>query len=206
MDFDPDQILDYYELGAELKSIAAVASAAEAHGILVGQMAGGLKLDGLMWLKQFLLGVGVKREPSEEQRDWFYQLQSLTEKELNDVAMVFRPLLPDDEDPISERLEAVGDWCSGFLAGFGSAGHTHETKLPDEIAGALKDLSEIAKIEINVPGGGDVEEENAYMELVEYLRAVAMLIYTEFGLTRQPMHTMPQEGDNPADETPPTLH
>ena len=61
MDEDPQDILDYYELGAELKRIEAVATSAEAHGILVGQLAGGLKLDGLMWLKQFLMGIGVKR-------------------------------------------------------------------------------------------------------------------------------------------------
>lgn len=200
-DFDADEILDYYELGAELKKVDAVASAAEAHGILVGQLCGGLKLDGLMWLKQFLLGIGVKREPAEDQRAWFYALLDLTGKELANAGMSFQPLLPDDEDPLGDRLEAVGDWCSGFLAGFGSAGHSDDKALSDDITVALKDFAEISKIDVEVTGDSDTEEETAYMELTEYMKTVALLIYTEFGLTRQPVYTMAQDQDQP-----PTLH
>lgn len=207
-DFDPDEILDYYELGAELKKMDAVASPAEAHGILIGQLCGGLKLDGMMWLKQFLMAVGVKREPVEDQRNWFYALQDLSAAELANAGMSFRPLLPDDEDPLSERLEAVGDWCSGFLAGFGSAGHSDEEKLSDDIDAALRDFSEIAKIDTDVDGDSDFEEENAYMELMEYMKTVALLIYTEFGLARQPVHTMARDNGLADDEPPisPTLH
>lgn len=204
MDFDPDQILDYYEFEAELNKIKAVASPAEAHGILVGQLCGGLKLDGLMWLKQYLLGIGVKREPAEEQRNWFYQLQDLTVKELASAELTFKPLLPDDEDPLSERLEAIGDWSSGFLAGFGSSGHTDEKTFPEDITAAIKDLTEISKIDIEVDDEIGFEEETAYLELVEYLKTVALLIYTEFGLTRQPLHTMPQDDETP--DNNPTLH
>ncbi|MCG8315431.1 MAG: UPF0149 family protein [Pseudomonadales bacterium] len=201
MDFDADQILDYYELDAELKKIKAVASAAEAHGILVGQLCGGLKLDGLMWLKQFLIGVGVKREPAEDQRNWFYQLQDLTAKQLASAEMDFQLLLPDDEDPLTERLEAVGDWSSGFLAGYGSSGASAATKeaVPDDMSAALKDLVEISKIDIEVNGDNSFEEENAYVELVEYLKTVALLIYTELGLARQPLHTM--AADDPSNHT-----
>lgn len=208
-DFDPEEILDYYELGAELKKLDAVASAAEAHGILVGQLCGGLKLDGIMWLKQFLMAVGVKREPAEDQRSWFFALQDLSAAELANAGMSFRPLLPDDEDPLSERLEAVGDWCSGFLAGFGSAGHSADKGLSDDIDMALRDFAEISKIDIDVHGDSDFEEENAYMELVEYMKTVALLIYTEFGLSRQPIHTMARDNDEPWDDEPPispTLH
>ena len=207
--FDPDEVLDYYELGAELKKVDAVASAAEAHGILVGQLCGGLKLDGLMWLKQFLLAVGVKREPVEDQRQWFYALEDLTARELADSRLGFRPLLPDDDDPLADRLEAVGDWCSGFMAGFASAGHSADEQLPDDIESAIRDFSEISRIETDVDGDGDIEEENAYMELTEYMKTVAMLIYTEFGLTRQPLHTMPQDSNGQqGDEAShsPTLH
>lgn len=201
MDFDPDQFLDYYEFAAEIKKVDAVASAAEAHGILIGQLSGGLQLDGLMWLKQFLLGIGVKREPVEDQRNWFYQFHEISAKALADAELTFQLLLPDDDDPLEERLEAVGDWCSGFLAGFASAGHADADKLPEDIAAAIKDLVEITKVDIEVEGEVGFEEENAYFQLVEYLKTVALLIYTEFGLSRQPMHTMQQD-----DDTPPTLH
>ncbi|PIE41525.1 MAG: hypothetical protein CSA49_02910 [Gammaproteobacteria bacterium] len=198
MDFDPEQFLDYYEFAAEIKKVASVASAAEAHGILIGQLSGGLKLDGLMWLKQFLMGIGVKREPAEDQRNWFYQFHELTGKALADPELKFQLLLPDDDDPLTERLEAVGDWCSGFLVGFASTGHE---QLPDDIAAAIKDLTEITKIDIEIDGEVGFAEENAYCQLVEYLKTVALLIYTEYGLSRQPLHTM-QTGD----DIPPTLH
>ena len=64
----PEDILDYYELEAELGKIQALTSPSEAHGILCGQLSGGMKADGLAWLKLYLPNLGVKREPWEDSR------------------------------------------------------------------------------------------------------------------------------------------
>lgn len=189
-----DDILDYYELDAELKRVDAVASTAEAHGIMAGQLCGGLKLDGLMWLRQFLIGVGVKREPAEDQRQWFYEFHRLSSEQLQSIEMDFVPLLPDDSEPVPARLDAIGDWASGFLAGFGTSGNDFtDSKIPPDLQSALRDLTEISKIDIDVDDELENDDEIALFELTEYLKLVALLAYTEWGVSRQGLHTMPQD-------------
>ena len=48
-DLAKEQVLDYYELQAELKKMDAASSTEESHGILVGQLCGGNRLEGLSW-------------------------------------------------------------------------------------------------------------------------------------------------------------
>lgn len=190
---EADFFLDYYELEAELKKMQAAASAAEAHGILAGQLAAGLRLEALMWLKQFLPAVGVKREPPEAQREWFYQLRDASKQALASPEFSFTLLLPEDDEPMSQRLEAVGDWASGFLAGFGSVGQPENKPLSADITQAFRDLSEISKIDIEIDDAS-MGDETAYIELVEYLKTVALLCFTEYGIA---------SGDHPAN---PNLH
>ncbi|MEZ5507334.1 MAG: UPF0149 family protein [Gammaproteobacteria bacterium] len=182
MSLQPEDVLDYYELEAELGKIQALASPSEAHGILCGQLSGGMKIDGLSWLKLFLPNLGVKREPAEDAREWFFELRSMTLSELADDQFNFMPILPDDEDPLETRLAALAEWCSGFLAGFGTTGERKKDDFSEDCLMALRDLQQISQVDT------DVEEEemgeHAYFEVLEYVRMAALMLFTEFGLER----------------------
>lgn len=182
MSLQPEDVLDYYELEAELGKIQALASPSEAHGILCGQLSGGLKVDGLSWLQQFLPNLGVKREPWEDSRQWFCELRNLTLTELADDQFNFMPILPDDEDPLETRLIALAEWCSGFLAGFGTTGERKKEQFPEDCLMALRDLQQISQVDTDI----DEEEmgEAAYFEVLEYVRMAALMLFTEFALSR----------------------
>ncbi len=181
----PEDILDYYELEAELGKIQALTSPSEAHGILCGQLSGGMKADGLAWLKLYLPNLGVKREPWEDSREWFFQLRNFTLEELTDDQFNFMPLLPDDEDPLQQRLTSLAEWCSGFLAGFGSTGERKKEDFSEDCLMALRDLQQISQVDT------DVEEEemgeSAFYEVLEYVRMAALMLFTEFALDRDRM-------------------
>jgi uncharacterized protein YgfB (UPF0149 family) len=102
--------------------------------------------------------------------------------------MEFRPLLPDDERELPARVEALGAWCQGFLYGFGAAGTVAGTPLPETVTEVLSDLANISQAGA-VGSASDEVEEEAYAELVEFLRAGVQLIYAELaGLRpRQPL-------------------
>lgn len=191
MSLQPEDVLDYYELEAELGKIQALASPSEAHGILCGQLSGGLKVDGAAWLQQFLPNLGVKREPWEDSRQWFVELRNLTLNELRDDQFNFMPILPDDEDPLSTRLSALAEWCSGFLAGFGTTGERKQQDLPEDCLMALRDLQQISQVDT------DVEEEEmgeaAYFEVLEYVRMAALMLFTEFALERDQDQMVPPD-------------
>lgn len=182
MSLQPEDVLDYYELEAELGKIQALATPSEAHGILCGQLSGGLKVDGVAWLKLFLPNLGVKREPWEDSREWFFELRNLTLTELVDDQFNFMPILPDDEDPLETRLAALAEWCSGFLAGFGTTGERSKDDFSEDCLMALRDLQQISQVDTEI----EEEEmgENAYFEVLEYVRMAALMLFTEFALSR----------------------
>jgi uncharacterized protein YgfB (UPF0149 family) len=63
--------------------------------------------------------------------------------------------------------------------------------LPDEVSEVLKDLTEIARASETETSGSD-EEEQAYTELVEYLRAAVQLIHDELaGLRSEQASALP---------------
>jgi uncharacterized protein YgfB (UPF0149 family) len=94
----------------------------------------------------------------------------------------FQPLLPEDVE-IETRVEALASWCQGFLYGFGSAGTTGRGALPGDVDEVLADVARIAQA--GAPGTDPLEEEeNAYAELVEFLRAGVQLVYEDLGTLR----------------------
>ena len=180
-----DSVLDFYELEAELKKLKAVATPAEAHGILCGQLSGGEGLDIAQWFNRYLANIGHKGEPWQSSRDWFYSLHRLTLAELTSDQLGFMPLLPDDEDPLDQRLGSLAEWCSGFLAGFGtSASNRSVEEFNQEILDALKDIQQISQVDPE-PEEDETEGEAAYFEVLEYVRMAALLVFTEFALKPQ---------------------
>jgi len=99
------------------------------------------------------------------------------------ACMRCRPLALTGTDPNAERIAALAQWSQGFLYGFGIGAPTTPESLPGDTAEVLRDLSEIARANDAEVAGSD-EEEQAYAELVEYLRAAVQLLHEEFAAQR----------------------
>lgn len=182
MSLQAEDVLDYYELEAELQKIDSLASPSEAHGIPCGQLSGGQKADAMAWLKAYLPNIGVKREPWQNTREWLYMLRQFTLEELTDNQFNFMPLLPDDQDPLDQRLGSLAEWCSGFLAGFGSTGSRKPEEFTEDSLTALRDIQQISQVDTEIEEEED--GENAYFEVLEYVRMAALMIFTEFAMGR----------------------
>lgn len=197
MTVEREEILDFYEFGQDLKTMDALASAAEAHGILCGQLCAGSRMTGLGWLKQYLPLLGIKREPWDAMTKRLYSLRHFCEEDLENYDMEFTLLLPDDEEKIDARLNALSEWCSGFLAGFGSIGLPSEP-LPDEVGAAIKDLQAISQVDVASADEDGEDGENDFFEVAEYVRMAVISLYQECVLRRR---VTPAEG-----QAPDTLH
>ncbi|GAB4357258.1 MAG: YecA family protein [Methylohalobius crimeensis] len=101
---------------------------------------------------------------------------TLIRQALNDEHFGFALWLPDEDVPLQERAAALAYWCQGFLYGLGVSGGSPDSSQVEEI---LRDFREIAQLDASLENDDEEEEEEAWMELVEFVRVGAQLIYTE---------------------------
>jgi uncharacterized protein YgfB (UPF0149 family) len=150
--------------------------ASELHGSICGYLAGGGSLRNTSVLAALQLE-GEASDPAPEDQALLERLSRQCETELADPELGFEPLLPEDDRPLVERAGALVDWCRGFLGGFGLAGTTAHAKLSDEAQEMLRDLGNIAGSSFDF--GNEDEDEDALIEVQEFVRVGAMLLHTE---------------------------
>lgn len=86
--------------------------------------------------------------------------------------------LPTDKETLEDRTMALSAWCSGFLAGLGAGGEDSLEGLSDDANEAIRDVRNISSADVTDTSESE-EDENAFAEIVEYLRVVVLLISEE---------------------------
>jgi hypothetical protein len=174
----------YDDVAQALATAGSTVHASEAHGCLCGALCV-RKAYGLQeWLDEIVPDAEqVKEGPLQALRDQSTAVLAGGELE-------FQPLLPDDAQPLEPRVEALGLWCQGFLYGFGAAGTVGRARLPGDVAEILADFTQISQAGAVGSAGAEVEEQ-AYADLVEFLRVGVQLVYDELAVLRagQPPQT-----------------
>jgi uncharacterized protein len=174
----------FSEAEQALGAAEAAVSAAEGHGCLCGALCTLAHFPSQSWLQELLPDPaeinGVFSEPVDPA---LQQLYTDTQTALRGDEMEFAPLLPADESPINERIAALAQWSQGFLYGFGIGTPGNTQQFSGDVTEVLQDLSEIARVGDAETEKGD-DEEQAYTELVEYLRAAVQLIHDELAEQR----------------------
>jgi uncharacterized protein YgfB (UPF0149 family) len=144
---------------------------AETHGVVIGLLAGAPRQSDRELADQ-LAGLQVGDWNSQRIQDNLGPAISTLRSELASPDMDFRPLLPTDDRPLTERTRCLASWVSGFLAGFGAGSIKVEGADSNE---ALRLLEQIARAGID-PDAGDEEQESAFLELSEFVRVAALLL------------------------------
>ncbi|MCW8037836.1 MULTISPECIES: UPF0149 family protein [Acinetobacter] len=160
-----DDISGWSEWNRNFSEIEEISSPSELHGLLTGI-------------------VCVTQVPTRE--EWQQILATLEVTEISDEAIAaltdetediahalsedeldYLPLLPDDEHSLSERVQALADWCAGVVLGFGLAsGH-----LRAEEQELIEHLQDVASVEFDESDDDD-EGEESYQELYEFVRLI----------------------------------
>ncbi|HEX5637076.1 MAG TPA: UPF0149 family protein, partial [Gammaproteobacteria bacterium] len=83
-----------------------------------------------------------------------------------------------DEASLAERTEALAEWCQGFVFGLAAGGLKRETELPADTAELISDMVAISRAGLDQDEPDDTDED-AYMQLCEYVRMGVLLITEE---------------------------
>jgi len=164
----------YQAVNSILEKYDADVGAAEAHGIGVGMLCVELKADANNWLHQlFTDEQDLFDDETGVMLTLFERTRELLDPHQDDFS--FDLLLPDEDDPLQEQVEALRCWCQGFLFGVGYAQTSAEW--PGDSAEIMRDLVELTKLDSDVDGE---EDAAALMELHEYLRAAVLIVRDQF--------------------------
>lgn len=163
------------EIARVLETLSATTPAAEGHGCLCGALCTSERYPLDRWLDEI---VPDPEDANDADRRALSLLFSDTVNALRGDQMTFEPLLPDDDMALEQRAVALSQWCQGFLFGFGSGRPIRPDDMPPKVEEILKDLTHIGRAAVDAAEGGE-EEEEAYAEVVEYVRAGVQLIHDE---------------------------
>jgi uncharacterized protein YgfB (UPF0149 family) len=178
-------LVGHYDIDALIMRLRLGSQASELHGSLCGYLAGGGSLRGVSVLAALQLDAeGEKTIPSPSDQALLDRLVKQCEADLADPELGFEPILPEDDRPLTERAEAMVEWCQGFLGGFGLVGATVHAKLSEEAQEILRDLGTIAGSSFDFEN--ETEDEDALIEVQEFVRVGAMLLHTECAASIKP--------------------
>jgi uncharacterized protein YgfB (UPF0149 family) len=172
--------ISFVDAERALLAVDAGVTIAEGHGCLCGALCALPQFSSQNWLQELLPDPTDTESlaPAALPDPILIQLHDETQAALRGDDMEFAPLLPDDDVPLIARIAALAEWSQGFLYGFGIGATSSMADYPEDISEILKDLSEIARAD-DVDAATDDDDEDAYIELVEYLRAAVQLIHDE---------------------------
>ena len=178
----PNPLPDFHHVLLLSHGDLNAADLSECHGVLCGMICGEngqTAGDFLAHLDSLELAV----ESGTSFHDVMVEAFESTTAQLADEELRFNLWLPDDEEPMEERTSSLAHWCTGFLAGLGLGGPMQP--LSEEAAEALEDLREIARAGFSADGSNieeitqQEENEQAFFEIVEYVRVVTLVLREE---------------------------
>jgi uncharacterized protein YgfB (UPF0149 family) len=205
----------FAEVVRVLEGLGSSVPTAEAHGCLVGALCTTQHYPMERWLEEII--PDEERRVDDDSQQALRLLYADTLNALRGEHMDFELLLPGDEIPLAARAGGLSQWCQGFLYGFGSTGPMNnkmgdkQDELPANVNEILNDLTHIGRASVEIEGDDNESEEEAYAEVVEYVRVGVQLIHDELIPAQAHRIDMDAAGEQPLDtddsqDDPSTLH
>ena len=186
---DPD-LPRHDDVAAALRSLQLGVDAAELHGALCGFLSAHGHTTRETWITQLEIDADANAVAANPVLD---QLFHASRTQLADTDLGFALLLPADDTPIAERVDALLGWCRGYLGGFG-LGSSGATALSEDAEEALQDIGRIAMF--TVADDEAERDEEALAEISEFVRVAALLLHADGA----------SGGNAPGASTPKRLH
>ena len=166
------------QVRAQLDEFGAVVSPSELHGHFCGRLVVGHELEGRMGQKIAADCLGFSPEELEPISELISELTEETSSILENDLFSFRLMLPDDDQALYLRMEALSEWCQGFLSGLASAANLRDSDVMKQENETINDLVEISRVSLDVEETD--ESESLFLEVSEYVRLAAFSLFDQF--------------------------
>ena len=165
---------NYADIQRVLTDERALADAAEAHGTLTGCLCAALGYRFEDWLLEILPEGKAQPLAAATLRELYTE----TAGALRAPDMEFDLLLPEEAQSIDTRAAALAQGGQGFLYGLGSGAVQDAGSLAGDVGEIVRDLTEISRVGVDI-AQTEESNENAYAELVEFVRVSVQVVFEE---------------------------
>ena len=180
----PTALPDYEQLRDTLVNAGAVVALTELHGGLCGALCAGGVPAAQRWLADCLDDMDLDAAAVAEE---LAELVSASARMLVDGDLKFEPLLPGDDAPLDEQVQALALWCHGFLGGVGvaAAGAARTAAEGATLKEILGDFAEISRAGLSEDeAAGQGQPDFALAQIHEYVRVSVLIVYEELRAER----------------------
>lgn len=181
--------MNFEQIKNNLLKLGSESSPSEAHGTLCGLLCAKEDIDVQQWLT-VTLDVTVEDSTAsdllaQQARESLTDFFSVTVTALADNNLSFYPLLPPGENEFI-RLEAIGQWAQGYLMGLSLGGIKNFSDFAEEVTEFVEAMASISNA-YDYDLAGDESDEEAIIELVEFIRIGVLLMNEEMNPVRVPI-------------------
>ena len=175
---------EFDDLADAFWRLGIMQSPSELHGRLIGQLAVGETLSEEQWLKQARVFLDPVGDFSVQDGRMLLALLASAHEQVSAGEFDLELLLPGDAFGLTQRVDALGHWCQGFLAGFAQAGKVVQERKGQQqysaqLSETLSDMAAISQVGLADEQEDEDKSEKDFFELNEYLRMAALSIYYE---------------------------
>lgn len=199
MDNEDSQENDFDWLANVYNRQGAINHPSELHGLLIGEITGGIQRTANDFLSMVMDHMGVNELNVESQANVVEDLLAFYNQVCEGIdkdSSSFALLMPDDDYDLSERLQSLVLWVRGFLEGIAVSASDRLNSAPKDLQEILQDLVEICQLDTRIDASEEGERE--LFEVSEYARIGVLNLYAEFN--------QPASEDAGDGEDAPTLH
>ena len=176
--------MENFDLDIALQDADADYNVAEAQAIACGLLVVNIASDKLQWVQLIFGDINGENDKQYKAIKLCGELFESIKAQLQDSALGFDLLLPEDDESLQGRVTALQQWSAGFILGISMAGLNDHSKLPDDTRELLADITEIGKVgEFDLEN--EEESEEALAEINEYVRMGVLLINEELQPLKQ---------------------
>jgi uncharacterized protein YgfB (UPF0149 family) len=170
--------VDYQQFASGLTAMNTSYRPAEWHGLLCGLACAGRQVGAAGWFKSAMLMTGNDGTLTPAVENTLQAVCDSVAAQLQGTLLEFELMLPDEDDELQHRAEALREWCGAFLYGLALGGMQQDTELSAEAGDFLRDLAEFCQV-YHDQSTTTESDEFYFMELEEYVRAGVTLLHDE---------------------------
>jgi len=184
----PDDIIQFSKVEHVLQQLNCNLHPSEVHGLMCGLVSVENIDKAYNHLKDYLYKES-QYELLEDEEALFNQYLLIVYNQLSAHDFSLSLLLPDDDEPLQDRVNALALWCQGFLTGLSLVHRTvyENDKRGKHIAKSIQEVSldfaRIGDLQSHYLESDELihidEDEVAYTELVEYTRMAILTLFME---------------------------